>query len=301
MTERYELINLIGEGGMGKVYRAYDNLLKRGIAIKILDIEEKEMIDALKREAVITANLSHPFIVSLFDVGEIRGKPFLAMELVEGRSLREIIIRRRLEEEEIIKIMTDLLSALSYAHSKSVIHRDIKPSNILITSSEHPKLADFGIAKVLHIPWRFDEEIIGSPFYMAPEVIEGLKYDHRADLFSMGVVLYEMLCGKHPFRKKTYNETIKAIKEESPPPPSLIRKEIMRGWDFVISRAIAKNPDERYQSAERFAEDIKRLKEIEKTMKGGKGAIAFVRVNETNRSHRVFAAKTREARKERKK
>lgn len=301
MNERYELLNIIGEGGMGKVYRAYDNLLKREIAIKILELEEKGMVDVLKREALITANLTHPFIVSLFDVGEIREKPFIAMEYVEGKSLKEVMQTKTFEEEEIIKIALDLLSALSYAHSKGVIHRDIKPSNILITSSGHPKLADFGIAKALHLPWQFDEEIIGSPSYMAPEVIEGSKYDHRADLFSMGVVLYEILCGKHPFKKNTYNETIKAIKKEFPPPPSFIRKGIMKGWDFVISKAIAKNPDERYSDAEEFARDVNGLKEIEGSIRSGKGAIAFIKLKEANKSHRVFIAKTKEARKERKK
>ena len=301
MSERYELLNIIGEGGMGKVYRAYDNLLKREIAIKILELEEKSMVDVLKREALITANLTHPFIVSLFDVGEIRRKPFIAMEFVEGKSLKEVMMTKIFEEEEIIKIALDLLSALSYAHSKGVIHRDIKPSNILITSSGHPKLADFGIAKAFHLPWQFDLEIIGSPSYMAPEVIEGSKYDHRADLFSMGVVLYEMLCGKHPFRKRTFSETIKAIKKEVPVPPSFIRKEIMKGWDFVISKAIAKNPDERYTDAEQFAKDIEGLKEIEGNVKGGKGAIAFIKLKEANKSHRVFIAKTKEVRKERKK
>jgi serine/threonine-protein kinase len=301
VSERYELLNIIGEGGMGKVYRAYDNLLKREIAIKILELEEKNMVEMLKREALITANLTHPFIVSMFDVGELRGKPFIAMELVEGRSLKEVMKEKIFEEEEIIKLALDLLSALSYAHSKGVIHRDIKPSNILITSSGHPKLADFGIAKAFHLPWQFDEEIMGSPSYMAPEVIDGSKYDHRVDLFSMGVVLYEMLCGKHPFRKKTYGETIKAIKKETPPPPSFLKDGIMKGWDFVISKAIAKNPDERYQNAQQFAEDIKRLKEIGKKVRGRKDAIAFLKLEDTNKTHKVFITKTHEARKERKK
>lgn len=300
MSERYELLNIIGEGGMGKVYRAYDNLLKREIAIKILELEGKNMVEILEREALITANLTHPFIVSMFDVGEIRGKPFIAMEFVEGRSLKDVMMEKIFGEEEIIKLALDLLSALSYAHSKGVIHRDIKPSNILITSSGHPKLADFGIAKAFHLPWKFDEERIGSPSYMAPEVIEGSKYDHRADLFSTGVVLYEMLCGKHPFRKKTYSETIKAIKKETPPPPSFMREGIMKGWDFVISKAIAKNPDERYQSAEQFAKDIEGLKELEKNIKGRKSAIAFLRLEDTNKTHKVFITKTHEARKEKK-
>lgn len=301
MKERYELINLIGEGGSGKVYRAYDSFLKRYVAIKILEIEDRVKISLLKREALITANLTHPFIVSLYDVGEINGKPFIAMELVEGKSLRETFLTRQISEEEVISMAVHILEALSYAHSKGVIHRDIKPSNILITSTGHPKLADFGIAKVLTAPWEFDSAVIGSPPYMAPEVIEGREYDHRADLFSLGVVLYETLTGRHPFRRNTYAETARAIKFETPPLPSLLNGKILKGWDFVISKAIAKHPDERYGTAEGFIADIKRLKEIEEKVRNGKDVIAFFRMDGLKKSERVFFLKAVEARRKRRK
>lgn len=283
--ERYEIRALIGKGGMGRVYKAYDRLLKRYIALKILNFEEPEGIELLKREALINAKLNHPFIVSVYDVGEINSKPFIAMEFVDGDSLRKVLNKKRFKPNEVIDIFSKILEAVAYAHENGVIHRDIKPTNILFTSTGHPKLVDFGIAKIIGQPWRMDEKVVGSPGYMAPEVSESRKYDKRADIYSLGVVLYEMLTGVHPFRHR---------KEEEFLAPSLVDNSIGRGWDYLFQKATAYHPEDRYQGAREFLRDLVRVKEI--TGKDYK-ALGYVEIKKKERTVSFFFHKSKSIRK----
>lgn len=283
--ERYEIKSLIGKGGMGRVYKAYDRVLKRFIALKILNFENPEGVELLKREALINAKLTHPFIVSVYDVGEMNGKPFIAMEFVDGDSLRGILKKRSFSPNEVSDIFSKILEAVAYAHDKGVIHRDIKPTNILFTSTGHPKLVDFGIARIMGQPSIMDGKMVGSPGYMAPEVIEGKEYDERADIYSLGIVLYEMLTGVHPLRYRKRDEFLL---------PSLVDNSIGRGWDYLFQRATAFNPENRYQSAREFLEDLKMVNEI-----SGKNyrALGFVEIKGREKTVSIFFRKTKRMRK----
>lgn len=205
LVGRYELIEKIGEGGMAIVYKAKDRLLNRYVAIKILRpefVKDEKFIENFRKESQAAAGLSHPNIVNVYDVGQEGNIHFIVMELIDGKSLSQVIEEEgRLDYKEAISITKQVASALSLAHKNQIIHRDVKPHNILITSSGTAKLADFGIAMAVSKESIAEgkEKIMGSVHYFSPEQARGAYVDERSDIYSLGIVLYEMLTGKVPF------------------------------------------------------------------------------------------------------
>jgi hypothetical protein len=245
---RYEILEVIGRGGMGVVYRARQPGLDRQVALKILSprlAADREFVERFEREAKALARLSHPSIVAVHDCGVEAGTPYLSMELVDGESLRRILADRGLTPARALRIVPQLCDALEYAHSQGVVHRDIKPENILIDGRGRVKIADFGLAMIIGAGsprLTQTHAVMGTPHYMAPEQVENPKtVDHRADIYSMGVVLYEMLTGELP---------IGAFAKPSE------KAEVHRRLDEIILRALAKEPDRRYQKASQLKLDV---------------------------------------------
>ena len=260
---RYEILDEIGRGAMGVVYLAKDPLIGRLVALKTLRVgsalrgSELETFRArFIREAQSAGILAHPNIVTIHDVVEesAEGVTFIAMEYVRGTNLKEVLrTEGRLEPEEAAHVVREVAGGLEYAHSRGVIHRDIKPANILLTEERRIKLTDFGIARIGSSTLTFDGQLLGTPNYMAPEQIRGEPTDHRADVFSLGVVLYEMLIGEKPFRGENVTVVTHRIAYEEPIPPDEHGAALPAPIEEVIRTALAKEPAERFQSAAQMA------------------------------------------------
>ena len=261
---KYPITGILGKGAMGIVYRGYDPVIKRPVAIKTIRrelIEEDERAESLagrfRKEAQAAGALNHPGIVSIYEYGEDTNHAFIAMEYVEGNSLREYLARgARFEERDIVSIMSQLLDALDFAHKRTVWHRDVKPANIIIMGNGRIKLADFGIARIESSDRTLANVIMGTPGYIAPEHYLGQPTDHRIDIFSAGVLFYVLLAGQAPFRGRP-EAIMHDVCYHDPPPPS--EAEPGRRWgkyDPIVSRAIAKAPDNRFESAGDFRSAI---------------------------------------------
>lgn len=259
---RYEIIRRLGSGGMADVYLARDTHLGREVAIKILYkryARDEEFVARFRREAQSAAALNHPHIVSIYDRGEADGSYYIAMEYLEGQSLKEIIPENGLEPARAIEISIQILQALQFAHEHNVIHRDIKPHNIVINGRGQVKVTDFGIARAGTAPAMTETgSIIGTAQYLSPEQAKGKAVEQSSDLYSMGVVLYEMLTGKVPFEGE--NPVAIALKHLSdlPVPPQALAPEIPDNLNTVVMRALAKDPHDRYGTAEEFIADLER-------------------------------------------
>jgi len=258
----YEIVALLGAGGMGLVYRARDTRLGRDVAIKVLPAEfaeDAERLRRFEREARATAALSHPNILEVHDVGTFEGVPYLVEELLEGESLKEKIERGALPASEAIGVAVQIARGLAAAHEKGIVHRDLKPANVFLTKHGAVKILDFGLAKLVegvplgeadtltHAPTGATEfgRVLGTVAYMAPEQARGLPVDQRADVFGFGVVLYEMLAGQRPFRGATATDTVAAILKEEPAPlPASVPPDLVA----VIGKCLAKVPEKRYSS-----------------------------------------------------
>jgi eukaryotic-like serine/threonine-protein kinase len=267
---RYRILRRLGSGGMATVYLAEDEELGRRVAIKILSeryANDEAFIERFRREAKSAAGLSHPNVVSIYDRGEAEGTYYIAMEVIEGRSLKEIILTRgALPVDVAIAFAKQLLEALRYAHRHGIIHRDIKPHNVLVSSEERVKgheprlkVTDFGIAR--HGASQMTEagSIMGTAQYLSPEQARGAPVTAASDLYSAGVVLYEMLTGKVPFTGDSAIEIAMKHVNELPKPPSQLRPEVPPELDKIVLRALAKEPEDRYQTAEGFIEDLERV------------------------------------------
>src|SRR6266540_484339 len=259
---RYRILRKLGSGGMANVYLAEDEDLGRRVAIKILNdryANDELFIERFRREAKSAAALSHPNIVSIYDRGEAEGTYYIAMEVIEGRSLKELIlIRGPLPIGQAIAFTFEILDALRFAHRHGIIHRDVKPHNILI-GGERLKVTDFGIARAGASQMTEAGSIMGTAQYLSPEQARGAPVTASSDLYSVGIVLYEMLTGKVPFSGDSAIEIAMKHLNELPKPPSKIRHEIPEDLDHVVLRALAKAPEDRYQTAEEFAEDLHRV------------------------------------------
>ena len=258
----YKILDKLGVGGMGEVYRAEDSTLKRQVALKVLPADlasSQERLDRFQREAETLAALDHPNIVHIHTVEEEGGVRFLTMQLVEGKTLSEIIPKDGMPLEQIFKITTPLADALAAAHRNGVIHRDLKPDNVMIDDEGRLKVLDFGLAKLSHDPSLVSSQlatepltqdglIVGTMPYMSPEQLQGKELDSRSDVFSLGVVLYEMATGERPFKGDTSASLIMSIGRDVPPEVDTVREELPHHLSRVINRCLAKDPERRYQS-----------------------------------------------------
>lgn len=265
LAGRYELIEKIGEGGMAVVYKAKDRLLNRYVAIKILRPEftqDEQFLESFKRESQAAAGLQHPNIVSIYDVGRTGNINFIVMELVDGRPLSDLIKEKgRLDYKTTIDIAKQMASALSIAHKHQIIHRDVKPHNIMITSDGVAKLTDFGIARAVSNATMVADtsKIIGSVHYFSPEQARGAYVDERSDIYSLGIVMFEMLTGRVPFDGETPVEVaLKHINEDVPSPAKLV-PGIPPALDKIVLKATDKYQTERYKSVDEMLEALKNV------------------------------------------
>src|SRR5499426_1118221 len=260
---KYEIRRELGKGAMGVVYEGFDPTIERIVALKTIRADQlggedaAEIMARFRREAQAAGRLNHPRIVSIYEYGEDAGTTFIAMEFVAGRSLRDSFEQNaRFSVPQIVRIMSQLLEALDYSHRQGVVHRDIKPANVMILEDGTVKVADFGIARIEQSNLTQTGMILGTPSYMSPEQFMGQTVDGRSDLFSAGVILYELLTGEKPFSGSATTIMHKVLQEE-PLPPSTLNVQVPRPFDGVVKRALAKRPDERFQTAREFADAIK--------------------------------------------
>ena len=260
---RYEIVSELGQGAMGVVYKAKDPLIDRLVAIKTINLslaqEEKEEYEArFYQEAKAAGRLSHPNIVTIFDVGKSGDIAYIAMEFLEGRELRSMLNDgQRLSIIQVIKIVTQIAQGLAYAHDKGIVHRDVKPANIMITADEHAKITDFGIARMASAAVRTQTGmVLGSPKYMSPEQVMGRQTDQRSDIFSLGVMLYEMLTGQVPFMGENINAIMYQTLNATPAPPATLNKAVPDMLNFIVAKALAKGLDDRYHNARDLANDL---------------------------------------------
>jgi eukaryotic-like serine/threonine-protein kinase len=260
---RYRIVRKLGSGGMADVYLAEDEELGRRVAIKILNdrhANDESFVERFRREAKNAASLSHPNIVSIYDRGEAEGTYYIAMEYLDGRSLKELVVARGpLPIGDAIEFTRQVLGALRFAHRKGVVHRDIKPHNVMADADGRLKVTDFGIARAGVSQMTEAGSIIGTAQYLSPEQARGAAVDQRSDLYSIGIVLYEMLTGTVPFTGESPVEIAMKHLSDTPRPPSLQRPEIPPDLDMVVLRALAKNPDDRFQTAEEMDAELDRV------------------------------------------
>ncbi len=266
----YQIERLLGAGGMGEVYLAFDEKLKRKVALKILPseyISNDERVKRFEMEARAIASLNHPGIVTVYDVGNFEGVNYIATEYVEGKTLRDLI-GTKFKLRNIVLNSIQICDALSAAHSEGIIHRDIKPENIMIRKDGYAKILDFGLAKLTDVGQQTLRDfaattkgvIIGTPAYMSPSQISDEKVDHRTDLWSSGVVLYEFLTGTNPFKGSNRQETFQAILSTDAPPASTLNPEVPEDLDRILAKILEKDPGMGYQTAADLRADLRRVK-----------------------------------------
>jgi eukaryotic-like serine/threonine-protein kinase len=260
---RYQISGKLGEGAMGVVYRAFDPLLERIVAVKTIKLdfspsEEEDFERRFFREAKSAARLNHPNIVTVYDAGKFGDIAYIAMEFLEGKDLRQLMIKKQsLPVARIVEIVAAVADGLAYAHENGVVHRDIKPANIMVLDNGGVKIADFGIAQIQTGTRTMSNMIVGTSKYMSPEHITGLPVDGRTDIFSLGVVLYQLLTGVAPFEGDTLTTIMYRVIHEAAALPSLFVEGIPSGFEYILAKALAKNPENRYQTAAEFAADLR--------------------------------------------
>lgn len=274
----YQIVEKLGEGGMGVVYKAIDTTLDRPVALKFVSsavTTDKTIKERLMREAKACAALNHPNITTIYEFGEDDDRAFIAMEYVEGRTLQEITIEKRLEIQEILEVARQVTDALSTAHKKGIIHRDLKPANIMQDVTGRIKVMDFGLAKLAQASLlTISGATLGTAAYMSPEQAQGIDLDHRSDIYSMGVILYQLSTGKLPFMDTHPLAVMYAIQHEFPTLPREVNPEISENLEKVIMRALEKEPESRYEDISEMNDDLLHIQlslngpSIEKTRRG---------------------------------
>lgn len=263
----------LAEGGMGTVYRAIDEKLDRPVALKVMKpdmVADAEFLERFSREAKALASLQHPALAIVYAFGEEQGLVFMALELVEGKTLHVLVHEeaQRLSPRRACGVAIQVLDGLSAAHDKGIIHRDVKPGNIMISrrgGSDRVKLLDFGLVKLrgrragtLTDP----SVLLGTPSYMAPELIKGDAFDHRIDLYALGTVLYEMLAGRPPFEHPKIHEILRMHVKDEPERVSATRPDVPPELEAIVARALAKSPDERFATARELADALEALLDV---------------------------------------
>ncbi len=261
---RYEVIRELGQGAMGIVYQAKDPLIDRVVAIKTINLglaqEGKEEYESrFYQEARAAGRLNHPNIVTIYDVGKSGDIAYIAMEFLQGRELREIMNDGGvLPVDHVLDIVAQVASGLAYAHEHGIVHRDVKPSNIMVIRDGHVKVTDFGIARMASSAVRTQTGmVLGSPKYMSPEQVMGKDLDQRSDIFSLGVMLYEMLTGHAPFSGDNVNAIMYQTLNTIPAQPNSVNTSVPEMMNFIVAKALAKGVDDRYQDAKDFAADLR--------------------------------------------
>ena len=260
----YRITEKLGEGGMGVVYKAEDTKLRRTVALKFLRsdaVEDAEAKERFLREAQAAAGLDHPNICTVYEIDEVDGETFLAMAYVEGRTIKDKIGDRPLKLEEAIDIAVQTAEGLKAAHQKGVVHRDIKPANLMLTEEGQVKVMDFGLA-LLAEQSRLTKTstILGTPAYMSPEQAERRPTDRRTDAWSLGAVIYEMVTGQLPFAGERQQAVLYAISNQEPEPVTALRAGLPMELEWIVGKALAKDPADRYQHVEEMIVDLRALK-----------------------------------------
>ena len=265
--ERYKILEKLGEGAMGEVYKALDKELNRTVALKFpifKDLRNSSELQRFMQEAKNTAQLKHPNIVTIYDIILEKNQPFLVMEFINGISLKKFIQEtEQISHEQACEIMIKISQAVHYAHEQNIVHRDLKPDNVMMENEKNPKVMDFGLARMQNADVNISQTgmIIGTPKYMSPEQALGnIKLaDGRSDIFSLGVIFYEILTGEVPFTAETFMNLIYKIVNEDPIRPSSLKKDIPLELETICLKALSKKKEDRYQSAEEFAQELLRF------------------------------------------
>src|SRR5579864_4812272 len=276
----YRVLEMIGSGGMGEVYRASDERLGRGVAIKILTgslAHDQDRLRRFEQEARAAAALSHPNIVAIYDIGMHDGQPYIVSELLEGHTLRGQLLRGPIPRRQAVDFAAQIAQGLMAAHEKHIVHRDLKPENLFITNHGRIKILDFGIAKLVNSEFGSEADkagalaamttqtkvgsVLGTVAYMSPEQLRGKTVDHRSDIFSLGAILYEMLTGKRAFAGETQVDTLTAILKEDPAEMSREGQDIPFAFEQVARHCLEKEPENRFQSARDLAFALSTLSE----------------------------------------
>jgi tRNA A-37 threonylcarbamoyl transferase component Bud32 len=280
IAERYELEEVVGQGGMSTVYKAHDSLLERNVALKVLHQEyneDEDFVERFKREARSVAQLQHPNIVTVIDRGEEAGRQYIVFEFIDGENLKELVVRKgRLDLRDALEIALEVARGLAFAHDHGLVHRDVKPQNVLLNGDGRAKVTDFGIARSLDVDHGMTQTgtILGTSNYIAPEQASGQPVDAHTDVYSLGIVLYEMLTGELPFPGESFVAV--AMKHMQEPAPNVldVRGDVPLRVAELIDRALEKDPEQRFPTMDAFATEIEAsLAELDR---GEDGAVTMV-------------------------
>src|ERR1700716_357995 len=261
LAERYEILQLLGQGGMGAVYKARDTELERFVALKLIRADlasNPEILRRFKQELILAREVTHRNVIRIFDLGQAKGFKFITMEFVDGRDLRAVLRERgKLPPDETVRIIAQVCRALESAHAVGVVHRDLKPQNIMLDGKDRIYVMDFGIAHSLETPGMTQTgALMGTPEYMSPEQAKGLKVDARSDLFALGIIFYEMLTGISPYKADTALATLLKRTQERPPSPAEVDPTIPKAISDVVLKGLEMDRDHRYGTAREVLEDL---------------------------------------------
>jgi eukaryotic-like serine/threonine-protein kinase len=293
-ADRYELVELVGTGGMSSVYKAHDTLLERNVALKILHehySDDDEFVERFKREARTVAQLSHPNIVTVIDRGEAGGRQFIVFEYIDGDNLKELLVRSgRLPVEQALELALEIARGLAFAHAHGLVHRDVKPQNVLLNGDGRAKVTDFGIARSLDVEHGVTQTgtILGTSNYIAPEQASGQPVDTQTDVYSLGVVLYELLAGDVPFPGENFVSV--AMKHVNELPPNLldVRRGVPLRLAAAVDRALEKDPKRRFPSMDAFGAELEAcLAELEGGDAAGNATMVVPAAQRPNRRRRI--------------